>query len=163
MKYIKDLDTYKFHSFIKYLETSFINIGFNMPVISLFIAVFYLYIKKGNIENFLFFYVLSLIVNITLKLIIKQPRPIKSNHDGSIPGNSYGMPSGHVQTVSFVFFYLYFLYPDNIALLFIALISIFITYKQRLYCHKHTSLQVNAGFFVGFSLALLFSNIKLKI
>ena len=147
----------------KNLEKIFINVGFNMPVVSFLLAVSYLLFKNGNIENFIFFFVVSLLINITLKLTIKQPRPINSNYDGTIPGDSYGMPSGHAQTVAFVFLYLYFLYPENIALLITALISIYITARQRLYCHKHTPLQVNAGIFVGALLAFIFSTIKLKI
>jgi membrane-associated phospholipid phosphatase len=145
------------------LEKIFLKGGFYMPNICLTIGIFYLFINKGNVLKFITFYILCVLLNTTLKLYIKEPRPIKSTDYGGIPGNSYGMPSGHAQSVSFSILYLYLLYPKNIFLFILSIIAISITSLQRIQCYRHTPKQVYSGVIVGGILAFILANIKVNI
>lgn len=137
-------------------------IGINAPFILFFLSVYLLF----NKNNLLFYYIIgffiNIILNIVLKGIIKQPRPlddekifnlaIKNNNkdifkDG-IPFDVFGMPSGHTQSVLFSTIYIYLALKKMNVLLFYILIS-FITMFQRIYNNYHSITQVLVGDIVG--------------
>jgi len=142
-----------------YLEKIFINVGFNMPSIAFLLSFIYIFLKKGKIMLFIIFFFLCMIINTSLKLIIKEQRPEKRDFYTPLLGHEYGMPSGHAQLVTFSLFYLYLLYPNNPILLFIASLCTTITSYQRVYTKMHTKKQVYAGIGVGLLLAFIASNI----
>jgi membrane-associated phospholipid phosphatase len=137
-------------------------IGINAPLILFFLSVYLLF----NKNNLLFFYIIgffiNIILNIVLKGIIKQPRPlddekifnlaIKNNNkdifkDG-IPFDVFGMPSGHAQSVLFSTIYIYLALKKINILLFYVLITL-ITMFQRIYNNYHSIAQVIVGDIVG--------------
>ena len=148
----------KLQHYKKKIEKIIDDIGLNMPNIGFIIGCFYILLRGGCVQKFIIFFVFNLIINQILKHYLKHPRPVKAVVDGSIPGNSYGMPSGHAQMVTFIFAYLLFLYPDNMFLPILSIFSIYITINQRIKYHKHTPLQTAAGFIVGIISAFIFSN-----
>ena len=146
----------------KYIDPALFQVGLNMPNIVFLVGSFYIYLRGGCVQKFILFFVLNIIINQFLKHYYKHPRPIKAHVDKSIPGDSYGMPSGHAQMVTFAFVYLMASYPDNKILPILSIIFIPITIMQRIYSHKHTPLQTIAGIFIGIFSALFFSNVDVS-
>ncbi len=104
-------------------------------------------------KNNLFFFIiitdiLSQLLNIILKSIIKEPRPknqIKFN--GKI-AQYYGMPSGHAQSATFnsvIFCY----QINNIYAYIFSIIICIITFYQRYKYRRHTILQIFFGSITG--------------
>jgi membrane-associated phospholipid phosphatase len=159
-------------------------IGQYGPFILLFISFYLL----KNLNNYLFYftfgYFLNILLNIVLKGLFKQPRPMDDErlfniaikngkrflmHNG-MPFDMFGMPSGHAQSVMystcFIFLVLKNMYI-TIFYLFISSITIF----QRVFEKFHTIFQVIVGSIVGCLFAYLIyylgnnklmGNIKLK-
>jgi membrane-associated phospholipid phosphatase len=114
---------------------------------------------------YIFGYVFNIIVNIGLKIIIKEPRPSEDTHLFNLQKNiykekrlsfdKYGMPSGHVQKAFFSTIFICLAIKDiKIKLIFIA-ISLIICY-QRVSFKNHTLLQVVVGAIVGSLLGYAF-------
>ena len=137
-------------------------VGINGPII-LFISSFYLLFNKHNL---LFYYIvgfcINIILNIILKGIIKQHRPLDdekifnlaikyNNKDifkNGLPFDIFGMPSGHAQTVLFSTVYIYLAVKKMNVLVFYLLIS-FITMFQRIYKNYHSINQILVGDIIG--------------
>lgn len=128
----------------------------------LFILSFYLLYKT---PFFLYLYIIGFILNtfITglLKIIIRQPRPNKKI-------STFGMPSGHAQSVFFsaMFILLTLKITPYIAFIFISFIYLFIvliTSYQRIKYKYHTISQVIIGSLIGISLGTIWYNIILHI
>jgi membrane-associated phospholipid phosphatase len=156
------------------LIDSFFFIGQYGPFIIAFITVWILSVFNNN--TFLYYYIIgffiNLFVNVGLKILIQQPRPNNMSIHPSIfdyyiknllimkkgyPLESFGMPSGHVQSVFYSFFFLLFSsifsqkqisieYPT---VLWIYMIICIITMIQRVLWNFHTILQVFCGAFIG--------------
>ena len=137
-------------------------IGIYGPLI-LFASSFYLLFNKHNL---LFYYIvgfcINIILNIILKGIIKQPRPldnekifnlaIKHNYKdifkNGLPFDIFGMPSGHAQSVMFSTVYIYLALKKINIFLFYLLISCF-TMFQRVYKNYHYITQIVVGDIIG--------------
>jgi len=154
---------------MKYLSTIFTHFGRFGPIILIVFASYLLW-KKSN----LFFYyqigiVISAILNLILKGILKQPRPsedlkefnlaIKNGHrfvfKNGIPHDIFGMPSGHSQSVMFTVTYIFLTLKNlkiSLAFLFMALL----TMAQRIVDNHHTFMQVVVGGLTGILSACLF-------
>lgn len=137
-------------------------IGEYGPVILVFISWFLLW----NNKNLFFYYNIGIftnaIINIILKGIIQEPRPLfdqsKINliklhakyhlFQNGIPFNIFGMPSGHAQAVFFstVFIYLS-LRQKN--LLFIYIPLSLLTCIQRISLEYHSIFQIIVGSILG--------------
>jgi membrane-associated phospholipid phosphatase len=111
----------------------------------------------------------NILLNIILKGIIQEPRPmfdgkkikLMTSHakdfffQNGIPFDIYGMPSGHAQTAFFITVFLY-LSLKNINLLYFCIIfSLFICY-QRVKFEFHSISQVIVGSTVGSLFAYFF-------
>lgn len=86
-----------------------------------------------------------------LKQIFQQPRPtnqINIVHHDSLTNPKLGMPSGHAQSVTFAFTYLY-LYTRNPLILIVGAIMTILTLIQRILYRKHTPEQVAVGSILG--------------
>ena len=154
---------------MNYISTIFTNCGRFGPFI-LIVLTSYLLWNKSN----LFFYyqigiVISAILNLVLKGILKYPRPsedlkefnlaIKNGHrfifKNGIPHDIFGMPSGHSECVMFTVTYI-FLALKNIKIflgfLFVALLTI----AERVIDNHHTFMQVVVGGLTGILYGYLF-------
>lgn len=145
--------------------TKIINsIGGYGPIFLFFLSIFLLY-SRTKTKNFLWIFIfasfLNVLVNIILKLVIQQPRPMGENerkvfemakNRGKIfPFNTYGMPSGHAQYSLFSLFFIAFTLQSPSITLFYLVIT-FLTMYQRVEFKYHTVLQVIVGAFIGASI-----------
>lgn len=125
-----------------------------------------------NYHNLFFYYTIGLftnaILNIILKGIIQEPRPIfdakkvkllrthANNYflQNGIPFNMFGMPSGHAQTAFFSTVFIYLVFKQtNLLYIFIPL-SLLTSY-QRVSLEYHSISQVIIGGIVGSAFAHL--------
>jgi membrane-associated phospholipid phosphatase len=144
------------------LDNLFNEVGTYSPII---LGIFSLYLLWDK-SNLLFYYSIGLflnaILNLILKGIFKQPRPVEDNKKfnlalkygerfifkNGIPFDIFGMPSGHAQSSLYSTMFIYLaLQKWNIVYvyLFFALISM----VQRVVYNYHTIFQVIVGAFVG--------------
>lgn len=140
-----------FHEFGKY-----------SPVLLFFLSIYLLW----DYSNLLIYYIVGIfmntILNIILKGIFQQPRPLEDMtkfnmaisrggpylFNNGIPFDIFGMPSGHAQSVLFSTIYIYFsLRQQNI--LYLYLVISVITILQRVIFKYHTVIQVMIGAIVG--------------
>lgn len=145
------------------MEPSYLDyIGLYSPGILFIFSLFFL----RNMTNFLHFFVYGFIfnniINIILKLFIKEARPDdqqQATEIGIVNGarigfDKFGMPSGHAQNCGFCLSFITFtLHNPYITTLYasISIITIFIRYIYK----KHTILQLIIGLFVGIFLGYL--------
>lgn len=141
------------------------------PIILIFLSVMLLW----NSKNFLFYYILGItfntILNLVLKGIIQEPRPIFDDRkmklvkshakhyffQNGIPFDMFGMPSGHAQASFFSTIYIY-LTLKRADLLAIYIISSLITCYQRVVLSYHSILQIIVGGIIGTLFAYLVYN-----
>ena len=136
------------------------------PLIIMFISIFQLF----NKQNYLFFYIIGIslntIINLLLKYIIKQPRPLQPNkimeiaekhgYDYLYSIDKYGMPSGHAQNLGFSFGFMYpFIKKSFILTLFYLLFSFSVLFLRH-ESFRHTLLQLCIGFLFGVILGVIF-------
>lgn len=131
-------------------------IGVYAPMILFVISLLLL----RNIHNYFKFLLIGItatnILNIILKLVIQQPRPLKDNlaleiaisNGQRISFHKYGMPSGHAQNCGFLLGYVS-LVLKNITFTGIFLMVSLLSLIQRVKYNNHTIFQVFVGFFIG--------------
>ena len=134
-------------------------IGTTAPYTLFIISVFLL----RNLKYYLFFYILGFglnnLLNIALKLLIKEPRPQDDTKFIELLGNrvghdKYGMPSGHAQNCFFSLVYITLaLNQPTITLFYIGMS--FICIIQRYEYKNHTLIQLFVGSIVGILFAYL--------
>ena len=133
-------------------------IGLFGPIILFIINIWQLW---GNgiywTANIIIFGV-NLFINKTLKLWIKQPRPVGGQHmikyDTFSNIEQYGMPSAHSQTVVCPLIFLYLVKQSSMWLIngiFITTLTIY----QRLKYRQHTLEQLSVGVMIGLLVAFL--------
>ena len=131
-------------------------IGAFSPIYMFFITLFLL--RHKNLYFFYYIYgtITNIILNLLLKLIIKQPRPnedykvisIATANGERFGPDVYGMPSGHAQSGAFNFAYITFIFQNASLSCFYLIIS-FITLAQRYIYKNHTLLQLLVGLIIG--------------
>jgi membrane-associated phospholipid phosphatase len=96
------------------------------------------------------------VINIVLKLLIKEPRPTKDQRAieiGVVNGarigfDKFGMPSGHAQNCAFCLSYITFALNDpTVSILYVVLTTISVS--QRYLNNNHTLLQLLVGSLIG--------------
>lgn len=141
------------------MNTILDTIGTTAPYSLFIISIFLL----RNLKNYLFFYILGFglnnLLNIVLKLLIKEPRPKDDKKFLEFIGNrigydKYGMPSGHAQNCFFSLVYVTLVLNQPLITLFYVGIS-FICIVQRYEYKNHTLIQLFAGSIVGMLFAYL--------
>ena len=154
---------------MNYISTIFTNCGRFGPFI-LIVLTSYLLWNKSN----LFFYyqigiVISAILNLVLKGILKYPRPsedlkefnlaIKNGHrfifKNGIPHDIFGMPSGHSECAMFTVTYIFLALKNikiSLSFLFVALLIM----AERVIDNHHTFMQVVVGGLTGILYGYLF-------
>jgi len=131
----------------------------------LILFVFSLYLLSGK-QHLLFYYIFGFfansILNVILKGIIQQPRPLddeklfnlalkNANKDvfkNGVPFDVFGMPSGHAQSVLFSTIFVYLSLKKSNILLIYLLVSFF-TMVQRVVNNYHSLFQIVVGNTVG--------------
>jgi len=147
---------------MEFITNCFSNFGTLGPFILIVFASYLLWDKY----NLFFYYeigvVISAILNLILKGIIKQPRPcedlkefnlaIKNGHrfvfKNGIPYDIFGMPSGHSQSTIFTTTFI-FLALKNTKITLIFLVVSLLTMYQRVKYKHHTFTQVVVGALTG--------------
>ena len=133
------------------------------PVILLLLSVHLLWEKSKLLHYYLYGYLANTIINILLKLLIKEPRPsVDQNKFDLILNQSknnsiykklihfpmLGMPSGHAQSVIYSTVFIFLTLKQNNLLALYLLISS-ITIYQRVSFNYHTLGQVIVGSIMG--------------
>ena len=141
------------------MKKIFYIIGTTAPYTLFIISIFLL----RNLKYYLFFYILGFslnnLLNISLKLLIKEPRPQDDTKFIELLGNrvghdKYGMPSGHAQNCFFSLVYITLaLNQPTITLFYIGMS--FICIIQRYEYKNHTLIQLFFGSIVGILFAYL--------
>lgn len=134
-------------------------IGSTAPYTLFIISIFLL----RNLKKYLIFYILGFglnnLLNIMLKILIKEPRPKNDTMFLEFIGNrvsydKYGMPSGHAQNCFFSLVYITFVLNQPWIMLCYVGMS-FISLVQRYNNNNHTLMQLFVGSIVG----ILFANL----
>jgi len=139
------------------------------PIILVFLSWYLLFDHR----NLFFYFNVGLfansVLNIILKGIIQQPRPmfdskkikLMASHakdfffQNGIPFDIYGMPSGHAQTAFFITLFLYLSLKHRNLLYLCILFSLLICY-QRVTFGYHSILQVIVGSIIGSFIGYIF-------
>ena len=141
------------------MKKIFDTIGTTAPYTLFIISVFLL----RNLKYYLFFYILGFglnnLLNIALKLLIREPRPRDDTKFIELIGNrigydKYGMPSGHAQKCFFSLVYITLALNQPMITLFYVGIS-FICIVQRYEYKNHTLIQLFIGSITGSLFAYL--------
>jgi membrane-associated phospholipid phosphatase len=98
---------------------------------------------------FLWLITMNAVINIILKNIIKDPRPVDKSQHGI--GYEYGMPSGHAQISTFLFLILFSINAPTY-IKSIAFIILMIVYSHRYVFQYHSARQIIGGIVVGSAL-----------
>jgi len=132
------------------------------PIILILLSWYLLW----NNKNLFFYYTVGIfsnaILNIILKGIIQEPRPLFDSKkisllkthaknyffQNGIPFNIFGMPSGHAQSSLFSTVFIFLALKHTNLLYFYITFSLFICY-QRVVLDYHSILQVIVGSIVG--------------
>lgn len=131
-------------------------VGLFAPIILLFLSLFLLRNKKKYLYFFFYGFMLNNILNIILKVAIKEPRPTEEQkvieigiaNGARISFDKFGMPSGHAQNCAYCLaFITLVLYDPLITAIYIVLT--FNTLFQRYLYNNHTILQLVIGSFIG--------------
>jgi membrane-associated phospholipid phosphatase len=150
-------------TYMEMMKKAFDVKGYLGPAI-LFVTTLFLLIKKPTLLSiYTVGYIISIGINIVLKLLIQQPRPSEDysifkamvTHKKRIGHDQYGMPSGHAQGVFYSTVFIHLALRDaftTICYLFIALNTCY----QRVEYKNHTLLQVIVGSIVGAVIGYIF-------
>jgi len=131
-------------------------IGYLGPFILLATSIFFLKKKETLLTYYIFGYIINSIINIILKVFIKQPRPTEDINifNASIAQGRrigfdvYGMPSAHTQNVFYSTAFITFALKSPV-ISFVYLLVSMNTSWQRIKYKNHTLLQVICGAAVG--------------
>lgn len=145
------------------------NVGYYGPLLLFFQSIYLLQKKPNYMIYYISGFFINGIINVLLKGIIKQPRPLfdSEKHDlalthlrrfmfkDGILFDIYGMPSGHAQSVIFTTTFIYLVLKNK----FIAILYLFIsliTFYQRVEQNMHTITQVLVGGLFGIFIGYIF-------
>ena len=152
----------KLHLFIDY-------IGLYAPIILFILSVF----LHRNMTKYLSFFVAGFIfnniLNIVLKLLIKEPRPTtdqKAIEIGVVNGvrigfDKFGMPSGHAQNCGYCLAFIIMTLNNHFITTLYLVVSVISLFQRYLY-NNHTILQLIIGLIIGTFFGYLTYNIANK-
>jgi membrane-associated phospholipid phosphatase len=154
---------------MRYISNIFTNVGRLGPLILILLSSYLLW----NKANLFFYYqigiVISAILNLVLKGILKQPRPSEDPKEfnlalkngkrfvfkNGMPHDIFGMPSGHSQSAMFTTTFIW-LSINNIKITVSFLFISMLTMAERIIDNHHTFMQVFIGGLTGIIYAYLF-------
>jgi membrane-associated phospholipid phosphatase len=150
-------------------------VGYIAPFIMAIISYFSLLGKSIYLNYFWGGLIANNIINIILKLLIKEPRPnnefkkieLAVKHGEPVYFDKFGMPSAHLQNSLYIFTYTVFvLGPTNFANNSILYVILTILCGwQRYTSRSHTILQIIIGSIIGFIIGYivyLLASLKVK-
>ena len=143
-------------------------IGLYAPVLLFILSIFLLRNMPIFLRFFVSGFILNNILNIILKLFIKEPRPTNEKkaieigvvNNAHIGFEKFGMPSGHAQSCGFCLSFITLTLQNHFITTLYALISTISLFQRYLY-RNHTLLQLGIGLMVGIGfgyLTYLFGN-----
>jgi membrane-associated phospholipid phosphatase len=144
-------------------------VGLFAPIILCILTIIIIFNKTTYLLFFIVGFILNNILNILLKLAIKEPRPINDTlliKAGTANGkrynfDKYGMPSGHAQMCGFVLAYI-LLVLNNVYVTTLYIIITIISLYQRYKYKNHSILQLIVGLFIGLLVGYIVYNIATK-
>ena len=144
-------------------------IGLYAPIILFFLSLFLLRNMTKYLSFFVVGFIFNNILNIILKLLIKEPRPTteqKAIEIGVVNGarigfDKFGMPSGHAQNCGYCLVFIIMTLNNHFITTLYLLLSI-ISLFQRYLNNNHTILQLIIGLIVGTFFGCLTYNIANK-
>jgi len=154
-------------------------VGLYAPIILFILSLFLLRNMTTYLQFFVSGFILNNILNIILKLAIKEPRPTKDQkaievgvvNGARIGFDKFGMPSGHAQNCGYCLLFITMTLNNPFITCLYSLISVISLYQRYLY-NNHTILQLTIGFIVGcgfgyltyiFGNKCIMGNIKMKM
>ena len=160
------------------LNLLFSYIGLYTPIIQVILTLFLLRNMPIYLRVYVAGTILNNIINIILKLTLKEPRPNneqKAIEIGVVNGarigfDKFGMPSGHAQNCGYNLASIILTLHNQFVTTLFASITV-ISLLQRYLYKNHTVLQLIVGFFVGIGLGYvmyligtkyIMGNIKMK-
>ena len=153
-------------------------IGLYAPNILFVLSLFLLRNMKTYLQFFVFGTILNNILNIILKLAIKDARPSKDQkaieigivNGARIGFDKFGMPSGHAQNCGYFLSFITMTLNEPIITALFSVISLISLFQRYLY-NNHSILQLLVGLTIGIGFGYLIyyfghkqlvGNIKLK-
>ena len=153
-------------------------IGYYAPIILFFLSLFLLRNMTRYLNFFVSGFILNNILNIMLKLFIKEPRPtddqktieIAINNGFRVGFDKFGMPSGHAQNCGYCLVFIIMTIHNPLIISMYIVITI-ISLSQRYLYNNHNILQLIIGLLIGsgfgyltYSLGnkFIIGNIKMK-
>ncbi len=143
------MNVIKYNSILKHIG----NWG---PFLLFIISFFLLYKTPFFLYLYIIGFILNSLINVFLKNIIRQPRP-------NIKRASFGMPSGHAQSVFFSTMFILLTLKIPLYITSIYLLISFNTGYQSVKYNYHTISQVIIGCLIGISLSYIWYNTILQI
>lgn len=131
-------------------------IGYYAPIILFALTIFLLRNMNTYLWGFIIGFALNNLLNVVLKLLIKEPRPTKDQkaieigivNGARIGHDKFGMPSGHAQNCAYCLSYVTLVLNDPIiTILYLVLTTISVI--QRYLNHNHSALQLLVGSIIG--------------
>jgi membrane-associated phospholipid phosphatase len=131
-------------------------IGLSAPIILLFLSIFLLRNKQKYLYFLFYGFILNNILNIILKVAIKEPRPtseqkvieIGITNRALISFDKFGMPSGNAQNCGYCLAFITMVLNDPFITGFY-IVLIFNTLFQRYLYNNNSILQLVIGSFIG--------------
>jgi membrane-associated phospholipid phosphatase len=153
---VDSIDTFNSKNMQFSLRTIFDIIGYSAPGIMLVTSIIILRNKQKYLLYFIIGYVLTGLLNIILKFIIKEPRPgndwkilkIGIEHKKRISFDKFGMPSGHAQRCGYILAFTALVLNDPLITGVYSILTLICMYQRYLYENHHIK-QVLVGVFVG--------------
>ena len=154
-------------------------VGLYAPIILFILSLFLLRNMTTYLQFFVSGFILNNILNIILKLAIKEPRPSKDQkaieigvvNGARIGFDKFGMPSGHAQNCGYCVSFITMTLNNPFITCLYLLISVISLFQRYLY-NNHSILQLVIGFIVGgsfgyvtyiFGNKYITGNIKMKM
>ena len=132
-------------------------VGYCGPLILSIFTIMMLRMRTKIILVYLLFLIINTVANLLLKLLIKEPRPtdrIVLTRFEQETDNTYGMPSGHAQSVAYTTAFLYLLSLSSNVMFVVGWIGMTTLY-QRYKFRQHSLRQLLAGTLIGVLIALI--------
>lgn len=137
-------------------------IGYIAPIIMALLSYYLLLGKTIYITYFWSGLVINNIINIILKLLIKEPRPnnefkaieLAVKHGKPVYFDKFGMPSAHLQNSLYILAYTLFVIGMNNWFILYIILAVICAY-QRYMSRSHTLLQLAIGSVIGFIVAFI--------
>ncbi len=133
-------------------------LGYYGPLIMLLSTTAYTYTRSEHLIIYLSFFALNMLINNIFKKYYKESRPnnrLYFNDSEKIHSKStYGMPSGHAQSIAFSITFLYLTtrsYPILLGSMLLALLTMY----QRVKFNSHTVQQVVVGCIFGIVIGII--------